>query len=56
MRAILEERLGAAGADAEFELERTGGGVFEISVDGELKFSKRALGRFPSEAEVAAVV
>jgi len=26
--------------------------VFEIFVDGKLKFSKQALGRFPTEAEI----
>jgi hypothetical protein len=26
--------------------------VFEISVDGELKFSKKALGRFPTDGEI----
>jgi hypothetical protein len=29
--------------------------VFEIAVDGVLKFSKKALGRFPSDDEVAAI-
>lgn len=33
-------------------LRKTGGGVFEITVDGELRFSKRQLGRFPTEGEV----
>jgi selT/selW/selH-like putative selenoprotein len=28
------------------------GGVFEISVDGALVFSKKRLGRFPTEAEI----
>jgi len=32
-----------------------GGGVFEISVDGKLKFSKKQLGRFPSDDEVDAL-
>ena len=32
-----------------------GGGVFEISVDGKLAFSKKKLGRFPTDDEVAAV-
>ena len=31
------------------------GGVFEITVDGELKFSKKQLGRFPSDEELAAL-
>jgi hypothetical protein len=29
--------------------------VFEIFVDGKLKFSKQALGRFPTEAEIDAL-
>jgi len=28
------------------------GGVFEVTVDGELIFSKRAQGRFPEDREV----
>jgi hypothetical protein len=26
--------------------------VFDIAVDGQLKFSKHALGRFPTDAEI----
>jgi selT/selW/selH-like putative selenoprotein len=37
---------------AEIALRRSGGGVFEITVDGRLAFSKKALGRFPTEQEV----
>ncbi len=40
----------ALGADTE--LVASGGGVFEISVDGNLVFSKRSLGRFPEDGEV----
>jgi predicted Rdx family selenoprotein len=29
--------------------------VFEIIVDGQLKFSKKQLGRFPTDAEVDAL-
>jgi hypothetical protein len=29
--------------------------VFEIAVDGLLKFSKKALGRFPTDAEIDAL-
>jgi selenoprotein W-related protein len=28
------------------------GGVFEVTVDGRLVFSKRTLGRFPNEGEI----
>ncbi len=40
---------------ADVELVKGGGGVFEISVDGKLAFSKKKLGRFPSDDEVDAV-
>ena len=30
----------------------SGGGVFEVTVDGELVFSKKAQGRFPEDDEV----
>jgi selT/selW/selH-like putative selenoprotein len=32
------------------------GGVFEISVDGKLGFSKKATGRFPTDDEIRAVL
>ncbi len=41
---------------AEVAYERSGGGVFEITVDGELKFSKKQLGRFPTDEEIDALV
>ena len=34
------------------ELIRSGGGVFEVKKDGQLIFSKRALGRFPTTEEI----
>jgi selT/selW/selH-like putative selenoprotein len=37
-------------------LKRSGGGVFEITVDGRLGYSKKATGRFPADAEVLAAV
>jgi selT/selW/selH-like putative selenoprotein len=40
---------------AEIAYERSGGGAFEITVDGELKFSKKALGRFPTDEEIDAI-
>jgi selT/selW/selH-like putative selenoprotein len=36
---------------AQVTLRRSGGGVFEITVDGRLGFSKKATGRFPSDDE-----
>lgn len=42
----------AAGV-TQIELLPGAGGVFEVSIDGVLRFSKRALRRFPSDAEIA---
>ena len=33
-------------------LRKSGGGVFEITVDGRLAFSKKATGDFPSDEQV----
>jgi selT/selW/selH-like putative selenoprotein len=41
--------------DAEFEMVEGGGGIFEITVDGELKFSKRQTHRFPTEKDLDAI-
>jgi selT/selW/selH-like putative selenoprotein len=32
------------------------GGVFEISLDGKLIFSKRSLGRFPEDGEIVGMI
>jgi selT/selW/selH-like putative selenoprotein len=37
-------------------LKRGGGGVFEITVDGRLAYSKKASGAFPTDAEVLATI
>jgi selT/selW/selH-like putative selenoprotein len=37
---------------AQVSLKRGSGGVFEITVDGRLAYSKKATGRFPSDEEV----
>jgi selenoprotein W-related protein len=42
-------------AGAEVQLVKASGGVFEITVDGQLKFSKKQLGRFPTDAEIDAI-
>lgn len=41
---------------AETELVGSGGGVFEITADGKLVFSKRKLGRFPHDGEVVDLI
>jgi selenoprotein W-related protein len=38
------------------ELQSGSGGRFEITVDGQLVFSKKAAGRFPKPGEVAALL
>jgi len=40
----------------DVELVRSGGGVFEISVDGMLAFSKKKEGRFPENEELTNLV
>jgi selenoprotein W-related protein len=41
---------------AQLSLRRSGGGVFEIRVDGRLAFSKKAVGRFPTKEEIGGCV
>jgi hypothetical protein len=41
---------------AQVTLRRSGGGVFEITIDGKLAYSKKASGRFPTDAEVLATL
>ena len=38
--------------DAEVKLIEASGGLFEVTVDGDLVFSKRALGRHAKDGEV----
>jgi selT/selW/selH-like putative selenoprotein len=38
--------------ELDAELIRSGGGVFEVEKDGQLIFSKKSLGRFPSTEEI----
>jgi selenoprotein W-related protein len=40
------------GLEAQVELIRSAGGVFEVKQDGRLIFSKKSLGRFPQEGEI----
>jgi selT/selW/selH-like putative selenoprotein len=45
----LEQKYGA-----EVELVPGVAGVFDITVDGQLKYSKKQTGRFPTDDEVVA--
>ena len=51
----LEEELKKA-YGAEVELVPSSGGVFEITVDGKLIFSKKEMQRFPEEGEIAGLL
>lgn len=48
MKATLEKEI----PDVEVELIKSGGGAFEVSVDGKKIFSKLDLGRFPEHSEI----
>ncbi len=41
---------------AQVKLAEGAGGIFDVTVDGKLVFSKHQNGRFPDEGEVAALV
>jgi selT/selW/selH-like putative selenoprotein len=43
-------------APAEVELIKGGSGVFDITIDGALVYSKRQTGRFPTDDEVRALI
>lgn len=47
MGDLFERRAGA-----KVNLVKSSGGVFEITVDGELRFSKKSAGRFPEDREL----
>ena len=41
---------------ASVTLRKGGGGVFEVTVDGTLRFSTKQTGRFPSDAEIVVAI
>ncbi|RMG32050.1 MAG: SelT/SelW/SelH family protein [Methanobacteriota archaeon] len=47
MAEAIKEAIGV-----EPELIKSGGGVFEVEVDGKLIFSKKKEGRFPEHEEI----
>ena len=51
MAAELHDGLGV-----EAELIEGGGGIFDVSVDGKVVYSKHETGRFPDPGEVLAIV
>ena len=41
---------------ADVELVKGGGGIFDITIDGALVYSKKQTGRFPTDEEVDALI
>ncbi len=46
----------AKAPDAEIGLIKGLSGVFDVTIDGRLAFSKKAVGRFPEDAEIDALI
>ena len=38
------------------ELIRGDGGIFDVTIDGELRFSKHQVGRYPEPGEIVALI
>ena len=54
--ALYETGAKFEAAGAEVEYVKGHGGIFDITVDGDLKFSKKQAGRFPTGEEIAALL
>jgi len=52
----LEAELKQNFPNMEISLISSGGGVFEIVLDGKLIFSKKAINRFPEKGEVLRII
>jgi selenoprotein W-related protein len=52
----LAAELKQAWPDADIRLIPSSGGVFEVTVDGDLIFSKRALRRHPEPGEIMRLI
>ena len=52
----LEDELKQNFPNMEISLISSGGGVFEIVLDGKLIFSKKAINRFPEKGEVVRII
>ena len=52
----LEAELKQNFPNMEISLISSGGGVFEIVLDGKLIFSKKAINRFPEKDEVVRII
>ncbi len=52
----LEAELKQNFPNMEISLISSGGGVFEIVLDGKLIFSKKAINRFPEKGEIVRII
>ena len=52
----LEVELTKDFPEADVSLISSGGGVFEISLDEDLIFSKKSLNRFPEDGEIKKII
>ena len=52
----LEAELKQSFVDLDIILISSGGGVFEVKIDGNLIFSKKALDRFPEKGEIVRII
>lgn len=52
MAATIEDNI----ESADVELIASGGGVFEVEVNGELIYSKKQTGEFPQEKDIVAAL
>jgi len=52
----LEQHLKAKYDGAAIELISSGGGVFEVTLENKLIFSKKSLGRFPDDGEIDTLI
>ena len=56
MASSLEVELTKDFPEADVSLISSGGGVFEISLDDDLIFSKKSLNRFPEDGEIKKII
>ena len=52
----LEAKLKQTFQGVDVQLISSGGGVFEVALNGQLIFSKRALDRFPEDGEIEKLI
>ena len=52
----MEAELKSRFPGVETKLISSGGGVYEIILDGKLIFSKKTLGRFPDDGEMVTLI